>query len=634
MPLLRGACDHARIVSPAHEFLRTGERVAERYNLLNPMVDRGLGEVWRARDEVDGAERIVKLISLDRARDSIAGERLARLATLNVKGVAAVLDSGRWEGWLYLAHEPCAGRSLRHWIDGWRSTQTPPIHATLKTLFLSMCSALGEVHTQGFAHERLTPRSVVIVSVKAPRPIVMFDVGVAGLLSDADEALCAPYRSPEQADRPRRGATIDPRRADLFALGVIFAEMLTMHPVPSAESSETWEQLVRRAPRSTLTSLMARSDVPNGVWSLIERLLLRRGEEMLSTPSKVRQAMREAWEAGGVRDAPPEALREAPMPVEQAPRSASLNAPPRDRERPSAEPSTSPPVAPAVRASPFIAEAFSLRAAPRPSPHVAVAASVVRSSGAPPPRVTPSTKEAARERVTFGAPDPPEDTLPDAIDLEATSEPSQPPEARSTSSIVTGSALPRSASLTLGERTLPVTETGIGVMASLEAPADPNETLPVERRHGSRLIAAESALCAMVSPSDPFASERQADHNTLSLDDAVAARDVAHLLAPSDHTWVLAPPTEADSTLAHSLRAPARTRPESSVDETLPVDQRALADAMLSPPIVPLSAQASAVESQRAPRTDPLVKTTALIGVVLVLGILVGVAITLLLSSN
>ncbi len=187
-------------MSPAHEFLRTGQRVAERYNLLNPMVDRGLGEVWRARDEVDGAERIVKLISLDRARDSIAGERLARLATLNVKGVAAVLDSGRWEGWLYLAHEPCAGRSLRHWIDGWRSTQTPPIHATLKTLFLSMCSALGEVHTQGFAHERLTPRSVVIVSVKAPRPIVM--------RRPDGVALEQPLTLPESVERGRASSSI------------------------------------------------------------------------------------------------------------------------------------------------------------------------------------------------------------------------------------------------------------------------------------------------------------------------------------------------------------------------------------------------------------------------------------------
>lgn len=95
----------------------------------------------------------------------------------------------------------------------------------------ALLSALGEAHAAGILHRDVKPTNVLFDAAGGPR---LSDFGAAHL-ADVSATVTAEtlgalgYASPEQ--RQGRGATI---RSDLFAVGVVFREMLTGKP-PSAQ---------------------------------------------------------------------------------------------------------------------------------------------------------------------------------------------------------------------------------------------------------------------------------------------------------------------------------------------------------------------------------------------------------------
>lgn len=398
----------AAIVVAAYERAREGSLVLGRFALTAPATDRGLGEAWFARDhQASQAERIVKLHPLGALAPTDAQALVDRLRETTAVGIASVVGGGAWEGCLAIAYESHAGRSLRHWIDGWRTTHTPPPQATLKALFLGLCSVLSDAHSRGVAHERLSPRSVVVTSISAPRPVVIFDLGVSELLASDELTQVLPYQAPEQAERTKKAPKTDARRHDLFALGVILAELLTLRATPKPNSRETWEQVVRSGAKRAFAEVAPRpEDVPERVWALVERLLFHRGDEASANPSKIRNAARAAWEFGGVADASREALREAPLPVEEP---APSHPPPRARDEGPTRASapTAAPEAPSQPARPQIRAAFSVHA-PKVAPPASPGVSPVIASPAPMPDTSRSqpAPSSSQPSPTPGAPAP------------------------------------------------------------------------------------------------------------------------------------------------------------------------------------------------------------------------------------
>lgn len=464
--------------------------VAGRFVLIAPTRDRGLGDAWRAKDvAAPASERIVKLHPLTAGAPDADG-LVARLREASAAGVAPVVGGGPWRAKVAVAYESCGGRSLRDWIDGWRTTRTPPAPETLKALFLHLCSAVGEAHQRGLAHERLNPRSVIITSVRSARPLLVFDFGVAAHLAGDDQAACADYLSPEQLDRGRKGA--DPRRADLFALGVILAELLTLRAKPRADGRETWEQYVRAATKRAGATLPPKpEDAPEAVWRVVERLLLHRNDPNLATPSKVRSAAKGAWESAGVQDASAETFREAPAPVEMPPA-----APAHELDRRPAAPSTAAPPreAPPPPSRPAVVHAYSVDVSARASP------SPVRApptpSVLPPPAPAPTVGSEPAVDADVGA-----DTIADLDDPSATA-PLPPPVGPA----VGGDTLALDApSSDFGAISGPAPDR---TMAFEEGP--PTHVQPQVRR---------SSPAAVDDTRDPFAHARRVGGDTMPIDD-------------------------------------------------------------------------------------------------------------------
>jgi hypothetical protein len=209
-----------------------GDRVAERYVLLEQIGAGGMGVVYRARDERDGREVALKVLG-DAVKGEAAVRRLQREAratrSLDPKHVAAVFDVGETaEGQLYLAMEYVRGRTVRALLKKGRVARAEALR-----IVREVASALGEAHHAGVVHRDVKPDNIMVGD---DGRVVLVDFGIVKNLETGDDAahlstqltnegavLGTPaYLAPEQALSREVGPP-----ADQFALAVTSYELLT-----------------------------------------------------------------------------------------------------------------------------------------------------------------------------------------------------------------------------------------------------------------------------------------------------------------------------------------------------------------------------------------------------------------------
>ncbi|MFI0486550.1 serine/threonine-protein kinase [Actinomadura sp. 9N215] len=208
--------------------MSTGLVLDGRYRLLERLAIGGMGEVWRASDEVAGRPVAVKLLRRELVSDMSARGRFeseARFAAeLRHPGIAQAYDFGEQNGRTYLVMELVAGEPL----DGiLRRDGGLPLEAVLD-LLVQAGRALTVAHRAGVVHRDVKPANLMV----SPDGILKItDFGIARRLAAASQTATgmvmgtAHYISPEQA----QGLELTPS-ADLYSLGVVAYECLTGAP--------------------------------------------------------------------------------------------------------------------------------------------------------------------------------------------------------------------------------------------------------------------------------------------------------------------------------------------------------------------------------------------------------------------
>ncbi|GAA2208508.1 serine/threonine protein kinase PknA [Nonomuraea monospora] len=200
-------------------------RLRNRYLLVSRIATGGMGEVWRARDELLGREVAVKILRSHIYADPTFRERFrneARLtAALADPGVAQIFDYGEQSELAYLVMELVHGEPLSAILA--RNGAIGPevaldvVHQTAK--------ALHAAHSAGIIHRDIKPGNLLVTPEGA---IKVTDFGIARALEAAPVTQTgtvlgtAQYVSPEQA----QGFPLTPA-TDLYSLGVVAYECLT-----------------------------------------------------------------------------------------------------------------------------------------------------------------------------------------------------------------------------------------------------------------------------------------------------------------------------------------------------------------------------------------------------------------------
>jgi len=209
------------------------------YEIIEPIGEGGMGEVYRARDTKLQRDVAIKVLPELFAQDPdrlTRFEREARtLAALSHPNIAAIYGIEEWASMRALVMELVEGDDLSVFVARGRL----PLAEALP-IARQIADALEAAHDLGIVHRDLKPGNV---RVRADGTVKVLDFGLAkGFASDgpsAADAMHSPtltaratqmgmiigtaaYMSPEQA----RGKAVD-RRADIWAFGVVLYELLT-----------------------------------------------------------------------------------------------------------------------------------------------------------------------------------------------------------------------------------------------------------------------------------------------------------------------------------------------------------------------------------------------------------------------
>ena len=256
--------------------LRTGERLAQRYEVQGVLGRGGMGTVYRARDlelEEDVAIKTLRpeLISdprlLDRFKDEI---RLAR--RLSDTHIVRTHDFGEWAGVYYLTMEYVEGITLRTLLD---TRGRLGVSSTLG-LATQLAQSLAVAHEHGVIHRDIKPQNMLLDHAGV---LKVMDFGVARLaerttsMTEAGLVLGTPaYMAPEQLMAEKVDA-----RSDLYAAGVVMYECLTgQQPFQANSVISLVAKLLKdeaRAPREL------NPDVPPALSAIVLQLLAKDPEQ-------------------------------------------------------------------------------------------------------------------------------------------------------------------------------------------------------------------------------------------------------------------------------------------------------------------------------------------------------------------
>jgi serine/threonine protein kinase len=198
--------------------------LAGRYRLDALIGVGGFGRVYRGFDtwldrpvavKVPKVDRPVGPEEMDQCR--IEAKKVARLRHPNI---VPVHDVGKDGESCFIVSEWIEGEDLATRIDGGRLP-----HREAARIIAQVADALGHAHAQGYVHRDIKPANILLDSAGRA---YLTDFGIAAveeeLLQDVGAAGTLPYIAPEQLDG---GLWHADHRADIYALGVAFYEVLT-----------------------------------------------------------------------------------------------------------------------------------------------------------------------------------------------------------------------------------------------------------------------------------------------------------------------------------------------------------------------------------------------------------------------
>jgi hypothetical protein len=209
-----------------------GARLGDRYALVDRIAVGGMGEVWRARDEVLGRDVALKLLKAEYTGDPgfLARFRAEarHAAALSHPHIAAVYDYGEVPddaapdaSHAYLVMELVPGEPLSSELA--REGALPPDRVL--DLLTQAAQGLSAAHAAGLVHRDVKPGNL-LVTPDGQVKVTDFGIARAGdqvpLTATGQVMGTAAYLAPEQAlGRPATPAS------DVYALGVVAYEMLT-----------------------------------------------------------------------------------------------------------------------------------------------------------------------------------------------------------------------------------------------------------------------------------------------------------------------------------------------------------------------------------------------------------------------
>ncbi len=252
------------------------------FEVLEKLGAGGMGIVYKARDTKLSRLVALKVVPAGMAADADARRRLMRearaAAQLDHPNICSVYSIDEHEGSLCIAMQYLEGCSLREEIA--KGKFSPE---RFRSFALQLAAGLEEAHGKGIVHRDLKPANIMVLPGEK---VKLVDFGLASSMGGGEMSMTGgtsgtpAYMAPEIL----RGYPAD-QRSDLFAMGVIFYEMLSgKPPFPRDSAAAAMEAILHSSP-----SLSELEDP--GLAGLIQKMLVKDPATRLASAKELREAL-------------------------------------------------------------------------------------------------------------------------------------------------------------------------------------------------------------------------------------------------------------------------------------------------------------------------------------------------------
>ena len=250
-----------------------------RYHILKLLGEGGMATVYKAYDTHLEREVAIKIIRTELFGSAFIERVLQRfireaksLAKLSHPNIVVVHDYGEYENAPYLVMQYLPGGTLKK-----RLGKPIPWREAIQ-LLLPIGKALVYAHQRGVIHRDVKPSNILLTENSVP---VLSDFGIAKMLEfDDGQTLTATgtgvgtpeYMAPEQG----LGKDVD-ARADIYALGVVFYELLTGQKPFTAETP--MEVIFKHKTEPLPMPRQIVREIPEAVENILVRALAKKPED-------------------------------------------------------------------------------------------------------------------------------------------------------------------------------------------------------------------------------------------------------------------------------------------------------------------------------------------------------------------
>jgi len=262
--------------------------LGQRYRTERALGRGGMGEVWQAFDLKLRVEVALKFLLPELASDphliEMMRQEVRAARDVSSPHVCRVFDLVDLDGREVVSMEYVDGTTLQEVL----AQRSPLDMDEARTIASQLLTGLQAIHDSGLIHRDLKPANIMLT--RSGRTVIM-DFGIAKPSSETQSLIgrgTPAYMAPEQM----YGGTVD-HRADLFAVGMILAEMIAPEGVRDPERLRgLWDSLRQVVPA-----------VPTGPWeAVIRRLLAVTPQERFASATEVARALGDGGHRVAERD--------------------------------------------------------------------------------------------------------------------------------------------------------------------------------------------------------------------------------------------------------------------------------------------------------------------------------------------
>jgi serine/threonine protein kinase len=264
-----------------------GLRTFGRYIIEKKIGEGGMGAVYRATDSQLKRTVALKILPREKAKNDILVKRFQAeaqaAAQLRHKNIVCVYDSGKLDGYLYIAMEFVDGIDVQDLVMRKGGVSVKRSLDIIK----QVARALEHAHEQTIVHRDIKPANLLI---DRDGNVKLADMGLARSIAETEEAGITQagttvgtvdYMSPEQA-RDSKSADC---RSDMYSLAATWYHMLVGKPL--FPNGDLLNKITAHATAKPPDPRDVRPNIPESVVQIMHRMLEKKRAERYQTPTEL-----------------------------------------------------------------------------------------------------------------------------------------------------------------------------------------------------------------------------------------------------------------------------------------------------------------------------------------------------------